>query len=59
MKKQKEWCEVEYRRYNEQFAKSLNNYDTYMHQKKENEKRTSKNLESLEKKINEGYYRSL
>ena len=59
MRKQKEWCELEYRRYNEQFLKSTNNYETYMQQKKETEKRTTKNLESLEKKLNEGYYRSI
>jgi hypothetical protein len=34
LKKEKQLCEIEYKKYNEQFLKSLNNYETYMREKK-------------------------
>jgi hypothetical protein len=37
----------------------MSNYATYIKEKRENEERTSKNLEVLEKRLNDGYYRSM
>ena len=58
-KKEKEWCEMEYKRYNEQYLKSSANYETYLAKKREIDKATSENLTSLERKIAEGYNRSI
>lgn len=44
----KEQCEIEFKRYNEKFLKSLANYETYNKEKKEMEKITSENLQRLE-----------
>jgi Skp family chaperone for outer membrane proteins len=58
-KKEKEWCEMEYKRYNEQYVKSTANYETYLAKKKEMDKATYENLTSVERKIAEGYSRSI
>eukprot|EP00347_Sterkiella_histriomuscorum_P016968 403351162 len=59
IKKEREQCEIEYRRYNEQFLKSINNYDTFVKEKAKIDLETSKSLVNLEKRLNEGYSRSL
>ena len=58
-KKEKEWCEQEYKKYNNNFMKSVANYDYYIAQKKEVDKVTSESLNYLERKLNEGYNRSI
>jgi len=40
-------------------VKSINNYETYIKEKSRIEKETTKNLENIEKKINDGYSRSV
>lgn len=55
----KEQCEIEFKRYNEKFLKSLANFETYNKEKKEMEKITSENLLRLESKVNEGYRRAI
>ena len=50
---------MEYKKYNEKFLNSINNHEFYIREKRENDFKTSKNLENLEKKLNDGYYRSL
>lgn len=32
-RREREQCKIEYKRYNEQFLKSINNYDTYIKEK--------------------------
>jgi hypothetical protein len=39
--------------------KSISSYETYMNEKKQMEKVTSENLITIEKKLNEGYTRSV
>ena len=58
-KRQKEVCEIEYRKFNKTYQKSSNNYETCLRDKRERDKRITMDLESVEKKINEGYSRSL
>ncbi len=57
LKKEKEQCEQEYRRFNDQFSKSLGNYEMYIRQKQKQDSVTSSNLDNLEKRLNEGYTR--
>lgn len=59
IKREKEWCEFEYRRYNEQFLKSINNYETFVKEKTKMDQETSKSLVNLEKRLNDGFSRSL
>ena len=59
VRKEKELCELEYRRYNEQFVKSINNYETFVKEKQKIDQQTSQSLQILEKRLNDGYSRSV
>ncbi len=57
IKREREQCEQEYRRYNEQFLKSLGNYEHYLREKQKQDMITSMNLDILERRLSDGYTR--
>ena len=59
LKKEKEQCENEYKKYNEQFMKSLGNYEHYIKERHKEDVVTSTHLNNLEQRLNDGYIRHI
>jgi hypothetical protein len=58
MRKQKEWCEQEYRRHHESMSKSLNHYRQALKERQEIEVVTERNLQEVQRRLSLGWARS-
>lgn len=57
-KRQREWCELEYKRHNENMNRSMNNYQQAIKERQQLELVTERHLGELERRLSLGWNRS-